>query len=405
MGLQCGTMLLSIVLAATANVAFALAPPDLMATGDGQRVSSVREWENVRRPEILETFRREVYGRRPVERPDFLRFERECADSVAMDGEAVRMRIRATYGGAYGTNSFTFTAFVPRRADRPVPAFLYICISRTPWKIIDPTRTVRSGRWPAEEIVRRGFAAIAFASGDVAPDRFDGFATGVYAAFEHPDKKVVTPWGATWGTRTDESWGAISAWAWGASRVMDWIETEPSIDAAHVGVVGLSRGGKASLWAGATDERFAMTCVHASGQCGAKLRTFEGSPYGQTVEDITRRFPHWFCWRFHRWMGKDLEMPFDQHWVLALVAPRLLYVSNASGDVHAPEYAACIAASPAWELYGGKGFVSDGMPAFDVAQDEGRLAFHHHDGPHDLTPEEWKAYMDYAEKNGWKRAK
>ena len=162
-------------------------------------------------------------------------------------------------------------------------------------------------------------------------------------------------------------------------------------------------GGKTALWAGATDVRFAMTCVHASGQCGAKLRTFAHTPYGQTVEDITRRFPHWFAWRFHRWMGRDLEMPFDQHWALALVAPRLLFVSNTSGDVAGPaEYAALRAASPAWELYGRKGFVSDGMPAFDSPQDDGCVAFCRHDGPHDITPAEWRAYMDFAEKNGWK---
>ena len=242
--------------------------------------------------------------------------------------------------------------------------------------------------------MKRGFAAVSFYTWDVAPDYNTGNTKGVFEAFEKPG-----PY------RDPKLWGTISAWAWGASRVMDWICEEPSIDAAHVAVVGLSRGGKASLWAGATDTRFAIVCSQASGQCGTKLRTFDGNPYGQTVEDITRRFPHWFAWRFHRWMGRDKNMPFDQHWVLALVAPRLLFVSNASGDVYAPEYAACVAASPAWELYGKKGLVSESFPPFDVPRDEGCLAFHHHDGPHDLTPTEWRAYMDFAEKNGWKDGK
>ena len=379
--------------------------PSLFTCSDGSVVRSADDWRARRRPEILETLAREVYGTRPVERPPELCFEPVGEDTVTMDGRAVRKRVRIVYSGEYGKGSFLATAFIPASATEaaPAPAFLFIN-NRGP-ENIDPERKVMTDFWPAERIVARGYAAVAFNNKEVAPDRYDHFASGVYAAFEHPVKRVETPWGATWGTRTQESWGAISAWAWGASRVMDWIGTEPLIDSAHVAVAGHSRGGKTSLWAAATDERFAMACVNGSGQCGAQLRHYSGSPYGQTIEDITRRFPHWFCWRFNRWIDRDLETPFDQHWALALVAPRLLYVSGSAQDLPASEFKACVAASPAWELYGRKGVIADGYPGTGVALDSGAVAFRRREGIHTLMPSAWNAYMDFADKNGWTEPK
>lgn len=400
MRILCGTILAAAVASVALGEMQQPCVPELLRCDDGHVADTVATWEMARRPELVETFTREVYGRRPVERPADLRFEVIEPDKRMMDGTAIRKRIRASWSGPYGTGSFSFTAFIPSVSKEGAPAFLFIC-NRNAKANIDPDRVQKSGFWPAEEIVARGYAAVAFYNGDVAPDFYDGFSSGVYTSFENADVKRMEPWGATWGTRSQESWGAISAWAWGASRIMDWIETEPLINSRRVAVVGHSRGGKTALWAAATDTRFAMACVNGSGECGAKLRHYSGYPQGQTIEDITRRFPHWFAWRFHRWMGRDRELPFDQHEVLALVAPRLLFVSNASQDEQEPEYLALKSASPVWELYGMRGFVSDGYPAFDVVQDDGAVAFRRRDGAHDLTLAEWSAYMDFTDKKGW----
>ena len=153
--------------------------PPLFAEGEAR---TIEEWRNVRRHAVKKLLESEVYGRRPVERPPHLAFSALEPDAVMMDGAAIRKRVRVEYGGAFGTNSFTFTAFIPRQ-EKPAPSFVFIC-NRPPDEVIDPTRRVKSGFWPAEEIVARGYAAIAFAFDEVTPDREHGNTLGVFAAFE-----------------------------------------------------------------------------------------------------------------------------------------------------------------------------------------------------------------------------
>ena len=158
-------------------------------------------WRNTRRPELKKMLETEVYGHRPVERPPHLAFSAAEPDAVMMDGAAVRKRIRIEYGGRFGTNSFVCTAFIPR-AQKPVPSFVFIC-NRPPAENIDPTRQVKSGFWPAEEIVARGYATVAFHTSDVAPDKQHGNTRGVFAAFEDVERQY----------RSQTAWGALSAWA------------------------------------------------------------------------------------------------------------------------------------------------------------------------------------------------
>jgi len=337
-------------------------------------------------------FAEHEYGVRPVERPPHLAFEAEEPDAVVMDGAAVRKRVRVTYGGKYGTNSFVVTAFVPAKVKSPAPAFLLIC-NRDPAENIDPTRTKKSGFWPAEEIVRRGYAAIAFYNGDIAPDRNTGNTVGVFACFEDVNEKY----------RPLNRWGTISAWAWGASRVMDWVETEPTLDARHVAVVGHSRGGKTALWTAATDVRFAMACVNNSGCSGAKLNRME-LPKSEHIVDIFRTFPFWFCPRYTEAVNRDTEVPWDQHQLLATVAPRLLCVASATEDHWAGqrgEFESCRLASPAWEAVGKKGLCTDAFPKPDAPIQAGDVSYHLRTGKHDLSSYDWGVYMDFADKHGW----
>jgi len=368
--------------------------PDLLTSFGGKKIATAAEWEDVRAPELREEFSKWEYGRRPVGRPPHLAFEAAEPDAVMMDGKALRKRIRITYGGKYGTNSFVATAFIPRQ-DKPAPAFLLIC-NRSAAENIDPTRKVKSGFWPAEEIVARGYAAIAFWNGDIAPDKKKaGNRKGVFACFDDPK----TP-------RADDAWGTLSAWAWGASRVMDWIETEPLLDAKHVAVVGHSRGGKTSLVTAVYDKRFAMACSNCSGCSGAKLNHIN-LPKSQNVAQIVQYFPYWFCQNYFVHANSEDKWRVDQHALIALIAPRLVCVASATKDVRAGppgEWWAAKLASPAWELYGRKGLVGDAMPAPDTPQQDGDVSYHVRTGIHNLTPYDWDRYMDFADRHGWRGA-
>lgn len=335
------------------------------------------------------------YGVRPAaaEKPS-VTFAPAEPDKVMMGGAARRKRVRVTYTGPYGTGSFVFTAFIPTAARKPASAFILIC-NRSPEKNIDPERNVTCDFWPAEEIVRRGYAAIAFWNGDLAPDEKAARNTkGVFAIYE--------PQGVT---RAVNAWGTLSAWAWGASRVMDWVETEPTLDARHVGVVGHSRGGKAALLAGITDRRFAMACSNDSGCGGAKLNRMD-LPKSEHYRQILKAFPHWFCANLKKSIDRDAEVECDQHQWVALMAPRLLCVASASRDAWAGpqgEFETCRRASGAWEAQGCKGFVAQGFPKPDDAYQEGSVSYHLRAGGHDLTAFDWNRYMDFADRHGWRR--
>ena len=375
--------------------------PELLVTAGGATVSTPQAWEGVRRPELLKTFEEELYGVRPLVRPK-LEFETVFQDDRAVDDTALLKRVKITYAGPYGARDFVATAFFPKDAKGPVPVFVYIAFAR------DGINSRRSAgdaqeqpsqmeeRWPVKKLIRRGYATVAFRCTDVAADDLDNFNAGVYPILQKPSE------------RTETSWGAISAWAWGASRVADWLETEPLADRRRLAVVGLSRLGKSALWAGATDPRFALTCSACSGCCGAKLNHIEldGVRPGYGDEHIARilRFRHWFSRRFDAYAGKDLEMPFDQHQLIALCAPRLVSITSASDDEGAGplgEYWAARLASPAWELYGKKGLVSEAFPAPERFLGRGSISYHVRKGVHGLVYSDWERFMTFADDHGW----
>jgi len=248
--------------------------------------------------------------------------------------------------------------------------------------------------WPVEEIVKRGYAAVAFHGEQLCPDRAD-------YAFDQKVHRVYSPQG-----RSARSWGAISAWAWGASRVLDWLETLPEIDAKNVAVVGHSHGGKASLWAAADDTRFAMACVNDSGCGGAKLNRIR-LPDAEDVAIVNVVNPHWFTVGWQRMNGREDEFGLDAHDLCALVAPRLLAVGSASLDYGAGpvgEFAAAKYGSLAWERYGLKGIRDKSFPAPGQVVAGDGVSYHLRVGKHDLTLWDWSRYMDFADAHGWSRA-
>lgn len=364
--------------------------PDLMA-GAHTRA----DWEGHRRGEVMASVLDNLYGRRPVERPSDLAFTVLSSEDV-YGGTALKKCVRATCSGPGGAMALNFTAWIPKRAEK-VPAYVYLS-PRVTKDCDDPDKGRRVYTLPAAYIVSRGYAVVAVNDYESAPDWDQSPATatnGVFRAFGPVDAHAR-------GTAT---WGILSAWAWGASRALDWLETEPRIDARRVAVCGLSRNGKAALVAGVTDERFALAISCCSGEGGAKLRHAD-CPGSETVRDILIAW-RWFAPKYAQWDGKDREMPLDQHWVLALMAPRLCYVSSATQDDWAGpkgEYAAAALASEAWRLYGKRGLVSDGFPAPDSPCHEGEIGYHLRTGGHALELSDWAHYLDFTDRKGWRSA-
>jgi len=361
--------------------------PDPLTTASGAKVTSADAWRQTRRPEVLELFRTHVYGRAPIGRPGSLKFETVEPANGAMDGAAVRKQVKISYRGPGGEGAIRLVLFIPQRP-KPAPCFLLICNRGA--TNIDPTRATKSPFWPAEQIVARGYAAAAFLNADVDPDRHDGFTNGAHGIFDPPGIR-----------RPADAWGTIAAWAWGASRVMDYLETDPGIDARRVAVIGHSRGGKTALWAGAEDERFAMVISNDSG-CGGAALARRRQPKAETIRAINRAFPHWFCQNYHAYADREDDLPVDQHMLAALIAPRLLCIGSASEDLWADpegEYLCGLEASPVYRLFGKRGLVSDGWPPPDSPRQDGSIGYHLRTGKHGLTEYDWRCYMDFADRH------
>jgi dienelactone hydrolase len=362
--------------------------PDPLQMENGKMIRGDRDWLEKRRPELLELFAENVYGRQPVGRPAKLTFKVTDSARDAMDGKATRKQVRVSYSGPGGEGSFNLVLFTPNERTAPAPCFLLICNRSI--ENMDPTRKVKSPFWPAEQIVARGYGAAAFYNGEVEPDNKEAWKNGVHKIFNGPT-----------GPKAD-SWGTIAAWAWGASRAMDYLETDPDVDRNHVAVVGHSRGGKTALWAGAEDERFAMAVSNDSGCTGAAIAR---AKRGEQIADINRAFPYWFCENYKRFNGRPEDLPVDQHQLIALMAPRLVYVASASEDIWADpknEFLAGVLAGPVYRLFGLEGIAADSCPPAESPVHAGSIGYHLRTGGHNLTEYDWARFMDFADRH-WRR--
>ena len=394
-------MICAIILAVTSASLAAGSPlPDPLMTIAGEKITTAEQWQKTRRSEVLELFRTHVYGRAPIGRPEDLRFEVKEINKNALSGAATLKRINIHFSGAGGKGMIELSVFIPNKRSKPAPGFLLIC--NRDKENIDPTRKKKSPFWPVERIVERGYVAAAFHNSDLDPDKYDGFKNGVHGIFDPKDTN-----------RSADAWGTISAWAWGASRVMDYFETDKDIDEKQMGVVGHSRGGKTALWCGAEDERFALTISNNSGNTGAALarnktlRDQKGKKRGERVRDINKIFPHWCCENYKKFNNKEDQLPVDQHQLIALMAPRLVYVASATEDTWADpkgEFLSCVHASPVYELFGLRGVGATKMPTPQEPLHAGHIGHHIRVGKHNLVEYDWNCFMDFTDKH-WKKTK
>ncbi|MDD4870747.1 MAG: acetylxylan esterase [Kiritimatiellae bacterium] len=358
--------------------------PDPLITNDGRKIATSGDWKKVRRPEVLELFRKHVYGRVPATQYQKT-FKVVNEDPKAMDGVATLRQVDITI--TRDTNSLVIhlLLFVPNKVPKPVPVFLLIC-NRSPDNI-DPTRKKKSEFWPAEEAVARGYAIAAFHNANVDPDKNDGFKDGIHGMLDG-------------GERPPDAWGTIAAWAWGASRCMDYFETDKGIARDKVAVIGHSRGGKTALWAGAEDERFAITCSNDSG-CGGAALSRRWNKDKETVAKIIKSISYWFCETFKTYSDRENTLPVDQHMLISLIAPRAVYVASADKDLWADprgEFLSVVHAAPVYQLFRKKGLGTTEMPAIGEPIHGDGTAYHIREGKHNLTLVDWNWYMDFADK-------
>lgn len=358
--------------------------PDPLVMNSGLKVSDAGTWWQKCRPEILELFRENVHGRAPIGRPGDITFELGVVDRAALEGMATRKELVVNFTGESSGPRMDMRVYTPNCTTRSVPCFLYLGRPMPAGSPV-PSRLVEA----LPEILSRGYALAIVDRQGIDPDEHDEFKNGVHGTFDPP------------GERPGDAWGTIAAWAWGLSRALDYLETDRDVDARRVAVMGVSRAGKTALWAGAQDERFAMTISICSGCTGAALSRRR---FGEPVGAINARFPHWFCKNYRKFDWNEAALPVDQHMLLSLLAPRLLYVSSADEDLWADprgEFLGVKFADPVYHLLGAKGLDAEHMPELESPVQTGRIGYHIRRGGHGLEYYDWLRYLDFADKN-WK---
>ncbi len=384
--------------------------PELLRSEAGLSVGSAEQWEEIRRGELLELFREHVYGRVPKSDLSIshrLVFE----DREAFQGKAIQKEVVLELSKGRDSLEIPLLIFLPKNQEQVAPLFLGLNfygnqsihpdpnISITDswarnneeygiieYRATDASRGIRASRWPLDMILSRGYGLATIYYGDIDPDYDDGFSNGIHALTDPQAKE-----------RGSDSWGSIATWAWGLSRAMDYFEKDVEIDHYRVAVMGHSRLGKTSLWAGAEDERFALVISNNSGCGGAALSR---RPYGERVSNINSSFPHWFASRFHDYNNNEGVLPVDQHMLMALVAPRPLYVASAQEDSWADprgEYLSMVYGSEAYKLYDPDISLSSQMPEVNQPVTSGKLRYHMRSGKHDVLDYDWERYMDFAD--------
>lgn len=395
--------------------------PEVLVSAAGEKIDTPAKWKQQRRGEIFRIFESEVYGRTPSTPLSTIRAVITEGPTDALVGKATRKQVTVYFTIHDDGPRMDILIYSPKGQPN-APAFLGYNFEGNHAVTTDPavklahswlrnnekegitenqatekSRGSEKSRWAIERIIERGYAVATIYYGDVDPDFDDGFQNGVEPLFYKPGQTKPGP----------DEWGSIGAWAWGLSRALDYLETDQDIDDKRVAVLGHSRLGKTSLWAGAQDERFAMVISNNSGCGGAALSK---RWFGETVNRINTSFPHWFCDNFNQYNNNEASLPVDSHELIALIAPRPVYISSAVDDKWADplgEYLAAVHADPVYRLLGTNGLggdkPSETSPAIDQPLLSGQIGYHIRTGGHDVLPYDWEQFMNFADRHFGKK--
>lgn len=381
--------------------------PALLKMVSGKNVTSARQWEKERRPEILKLFKANVYGEFPGKAAG-QHYRVNKINNSALGGKAVSKQITVFFTKDEQGPSMEVLIYLPKNVNGPVPVFAGYnfcgnqCVSSDAeiaitkrWVRTEPKNTthvadsssrgMQANEWDIEKIIDRKYGVVTAYYGDLEPDNPEGWKTGVRSQLQK--QLSIEP----------SAWCAIGAWAWGLSRMMDYFETDAAINARQVVVIGHSRLGKTALWAGANDTRFAAVISNESGEGGAALARRH---YGETISTITKQFPHWFINKYNTYADNENNMPVDQHMLLALIAPRPLYVASAEDDRWSDpkgEFLSALNAGPAYQLFNKTGLGVTEMPPVNYPVGA-TISYHVRTGKHDITDYDWQQYLNFADK-------
>ena len=386
--------------------------PSLLISDDDSIISDKKLWGE-RREEILSLFKEHVYGETPLYDTS-VSYKVRKVDNNALGGIAIKKQVEVSLGNLV---KMQLLMFFPKQDKKTYPTFMGynfcgnqsivydedIIISEN-WineKVSSESdnvkgtvdqvelnkipRGLKSHRYPLELIIKNGYGLITLYYGDVDPDFDDGFQNGIHALFQNESEE------------TKNKFSSISAWSWGLSKVLDALDNEDFVDREKVIVYGHSRLGKTALWAGALDERFAMVISNNSGCGGAAISRRK---FGETVQAINKNFPHWFNKKFKDYNDNEDELPIDQHMLIALIAPRPVYVASAEKDLWADpkgEFMSAKEADSVYRLLCDKGLNINTFPKVDFPS-VGRISYHVRTGGHDLLEYDWKQYIKVADK-------
>jgi hypothetical protein len=383
--------------------------PDPLVMLDGRRVANREQWEKERRPELKELFQHYMYGYLPPPMPVIGKIER--TDPKALGGNATLREVTLSFGPP-GTPPIHLLLVIPNKHSGPAPVFMGMNFAGNHTVLNDPAirlptvwmparqpgvkdnRATDAGRgsqvdvWALEQSVDRGYAVATFYSGDVDPDR--------------PDKREgIQPHIAQLGITHPgpDDWGTIAAWAWGIQRAVDYLVTVPELDKSRIAVFGHSRLGKTALLAAAFDDRIALAIPHQAG-CGGTAPSRSLNPKAETVKQINTNFTYWFDGVFKQFNNHPERLPFDQNCLVALCAPRAVLISAATDDQHANpagQFDVAKAAAPVYRMLGAGGLDAHQMPSAGTLI-KSRLGYYLRSGKHSTTPEDWKAFLDYADR-------
>ncbi len=360
--------------------------PDPLVMANGSRVTDAAEWRSRRRPEILRMYESEIYGRIPANAPR-MTWEVVDTDPAAKGNTAIMRRAVGRIGTSPEAPRVTMMIYTPSKASGRVPLILLVNFGGGPAVEGRPASNQQFAEPPvAADILARGWGYAMVGYQDIQPDRLNTFNQGVIG--------VTTPAGPP---KADE-WGAIGAWAWGVSRIIDFFETDKLVDARKIAVQGHSRIGKTALWASALDERIAAVYASCSGEMGAALARRD---WGETVDDMAQNFPYWFAGNFQKYAGHWNDMPVDAHMLIALSAPRPVFITGGTADQWADpvgEFLAGVGAGPVYRLLGKKDLGATTIPALDTPLTAGDIGWHYHTGGHAATPADWSAFLTFVAK-------
>ena len=391
--------------------------PDPLKFSDGSPVADSKAWTDKRRPEFFKLIEENEYGRVPG-RPEALSFDVFDRGTPAFDGKALRKQVTIYFTASRTEHYVDVLIYLPAKATGPVPLLLNfgwagnnLAVSSDPgvkvgrqWSMqekkrvpsVPPPAPAAGGRgfggpgrnMNVMQVVERGYGWAVFNYNDIDVDQLNALGHGIRAAYLKPGATEPAP----------EEWGSIAAWGWGASRMIDYFETDPAIDAKRIAITGASRLGKTVLWTAARDERVACVIASVSGEGGAALSRRD---YGETVAHLVAptRYPYQFAINYQKWAGKANDMPWDAHTIVALVAPRPILLQTGSTDKWSDpygEFLAAKAATPVFALLGKKGIEQYSMPGTGKPL-MNTLGYLMHDGPHGVLPADWPVFLDFLD--------